>query len=108
VRAGPEVSPCSHPLPVRVVLPKNRVNVCLACRGRGTTPADEPAPYVRNARTNSEDQGGGDHGVDPDLVDKAGGIIAGHGRVLAAQLLGLKEVPVVVRAGGVRSSGARI
>lgn len=63
-------------------------------------------PYARNARTHSPEQ------VKqiaesitrfgftvPVLVDEAGGIIAGHGRVLAAQLLGLVEVPVVVAAG---------
>lgn len=35
----------------------------------------------------------------PVLVDEVGGIIAGHGRVLAAQLLGLTEVPVMVARG---------
>jgi len=35
----------------------------------------------------------------PILVDEAGGIIAGHGRVLAAQRLGLAEVPVMVARG---------
>jgi DNA modification methylase len=31
----------------------------------------------------------------PVLVDEAGGIIAGHGRVAAAELLGLKEIPTL-------------
>jgi hypothetical protein len=35
----------------------------------------------------------------PVLIDEAGGLIAGHGRVLAAQLLGLDTVPVMVAAG---------
>jgi ParB-like chromosome segregation protein Spo0J len=35
----------------------------------------------------------------PVLVDEAGGIIAGHGRVLAARKLRLTEVPVMVAAG---------
>jgi ParB-like nuclease domain len=35
----------------------------------------------------------------PVLVDEADGIIAGHGRVLAAQRLGLTEVPVIVARG---------
>ena len=33
------------------------------------------------------------------LVDEADGIIAGHGRVLAAHKLGIAEVPVMVAAG---------
>jgi ParB-like chromosome segregation protein Spo0J len=32
----------------------------------------------------------------PILVDTNAGIIAGHGRLLAARKLGLKEVPVIV------------
>ena len=35
----------------------------------------------------------------PCLVDEKGGLIAGHGRVLAAKQLGLDEVPVVVARG---------
>lgn len=35
----------------------------------------------------------------PVLVDESGGIIAGHGRVLAAQSLGWGEVPVMVAVG---------
>jgi ParB-like chromosome segregation protein Spo0J len=33
------------------------------------------------------------------LVDEADGIIAGHGRVLAAHKLGIAEIPVMVAAG---------
>lgn len=63
-------------------------------------------PYARNARTHSSDQ------VDqiaasirewgwtvPVLVDEDGGLIAGHGRVMAAKKLGLAEVPVMVASG---------
>lgn len=63
-------------------------------------------PYARNSRTHSDEQ------IDqlvasmrewgftnPVLADEHGGIIAGHGRVLAAQRLGLPEVPVIVAAG---------
>jgi len=63
-------------------------------------------PYARNARTHSPEQ------VDqiaasirewgwtvPVLVDEADGIIAGHGRVLAAHKLGIAEIPVMVAAG---------
>jgi DNA modification methylase len=35
----------------------------------------------------------------PVLVDEEGGLIAGHGRVLAAKKLGLKEIPVMTAAG---------
>src|SRR5262245_38446972 len=35
----------------------------------------------------------------PVLIDEAGNIIAGHGRVLAAQRLGLAEVPVITATG---------
>ena len=63
-------------------------------------------PYARNARTHSADQ------VDqlvasirewgwtiPVLVDEGGGIIAGHGRVLAAAQMGLDDVPVMTARG---------
>jgi ParB-like chromosome segregation protein Spo0J len=63
-------------------------------------------PYARNARTHSAEQ------VDqlvasikewgwtsPVLLDEAGGIIAGHGRVLAAKKLGLADVPCMVAVG---------
>jgi DNA modification methylase len=59
-------------------------------------------PYARNARTHSEAQVGliagsiREYGfTNPVLVDGANGIIAGHGRVLAAQKLGLDRVPVI-------------
>lgn len=35
----------------------------------------------------------------PVLIDETGGIIAGHGRVLAAQKLGIEEVPCMVAGG---------
>ena len=59
-------------------------------------------PYARNARTHSEAQvaliAGSirEYGfTNPILVDGANGIIAGHGRVLAARKLGLTTVPVI-------------
>ena len=62
-------------------------------------------PYARNARTHSEEQVAqiaasiAEFGfVNPILVDKQHGIIAGHGRLLAAQRLGLAEVPVIALA----------
>ena len=63
-------------------------------------------PYARNARTHSNEQVAQiaasirEWGwTSPVLVDEAGTIIAGHGRVLAAQRLGLAEIPVMVAAG---------
>ena len=59
-------------------------------------------PYARNSRTHSEVQVNKiassikEFGfLNPILIDKDNGIIAGHGRVMAAQKLGLKEVPVL-------------
>ena len=63
-------------------------------------------PYARNARTHSDEQVAQiaasirEWGwTMPVLVDEAGTIIAGHGRVLAAQRLGLAEIPVMVATG---------
>jgi DNA modification methylase len=62
----------------------------------------ELIPYARNARTHSEAQvaliAGSirEYGfTNPVLVDGANGIIAGHGRVMAARKLGLATVPVI-------------
>jgi hypothetical protein len=63
-------------------------------------------PYARNARVHSVQQVGRivesmkRWGVTmPVLVDEAGEIIAGHGRVMAAQKLGYAELPVLVARG---------
>ena len=63
-------------------------------------------PYAKNARVHSEEQIEQiAHAIEqwgwtvPCLVDEKGGLIAGHGRVLAAKQLGLDEVPVVVARG---------
>ena len=59
-------------------------------------------PYVANSRTHSEDQVAQiaasirEFGwTNPLLVDGDGGLIAGHGRLLAARKLGLTSVPVI-------------
>ena len=39
----------------------------------------------------------------PVIIDKQNNIIAGHGRLLAAQKLGIKEVPCVVVTGWTRA-----
>ncbi len=64
---------------------------------------DELIPYSKNARTHSESQVAQiaasiiEFGfTNPVLIDGEKGIIAGHGRLMAAKKLGLKEVPVVV------------
>lgn len=66
-------------------------------------PVDRLKPYERNARTHSTEQVAQiaasivEFGfTNPILVDSNDGIIAGHGRLTAAQELGLKTVPVVV------------
>lgn len=63
---------------------------------------DELIPYARNSRTHTDEQVDKivasikDIGwTNPILVDGNSGIIAGHGRLLAAQKLGMKEVPVI-------------
>lgn len=67
---------------------------------------DKLIPYARNARTHSDEQVGQiaasikEWGwTTPVLVDEQGGIIAGHGRTLAAQKLGMTQVPVMVAKG---------
>lgn len=59
-------------------------------------------PFARNARTHSDAQVAKIAGSirefgfnNPVLVDAKSGIIAGHGRVLAARKLGLERVPVI-------------
>lgn len=59
-------------------------------------------PYARNSRTHSEAQVSQIAGsikefgfTNPVLIDAEGGIIAGHGRILAAQKLGLDRVPCI-------------
>lgn len=63
---------------------------------------DKLIPYARNSRTHSDAQVAQiaasikEFGfVNPVLIDEAGGIIAGHGRVMAARKLGIDEVPCI-------------
>ena len=77
-------------------------------------PADAPErrtvasliPYARNARTHSDAQVAQiaasirEWGwTNPILIDETGGIIAGHGRVLAARKLKIEEVPCIIATG---------
>jgi DNA modification methylase len=66
-------------------------------------PVERLVPYARNARTHSDEQVAQiaasivEFGfTNPLLVDSDAGIVAGHGRLLAARKLGLAEVPVIV------------
>lgn len=59
-------------------------------------------PYARNSRTHSDEQvtqiasSIKEFGfTNPVLIDGQGGIIAGHGRVMAAKKLGITEVPCI-------------
>ena len=69
-------------------------------------PVEVLVPWARNARTHSEEQIATIAGsiqefgwTNPVLVDGENGIIAGHGRVLAALKLGLAEIPCIELAG---------
>src|SRR5215208_6116263 len=69
-------------------------------------PLERLVPSARNARTHSDAQLAQLAGsmrefgwTNPVLIDEDGGIIAGHGRVLAARLLGWTEAPVIVARG---------
>ena len=69
-------------------------------------PISDLIPYVRNARTHSEEQIAQiaasmcEWGwTNPVLIDSDGQILAGHGRVLAARKLGYAECPVMIAEG---------
>jgi len=69
-------------------------------------PSEKLIPYARNSRTHSPEQVSQiaasikEFGfTNPILIDEENGIIAGHGRLLAAQKLGIEEVPVIVMHG---------
>ncbi len=66
-------------------------------------PIDKLIPFARNPRTHSDSQVAqiaasiAEFGfLNPILVDTNAGILAGHGRLLAARKLQLQEVPVIV------------
>src|ERR1700682_5576295 len=66
-------------------------------------PIEKLIPFANNPRTHSDGQIAQiaasikEFGFNnPILVDTKHGIIAGHGRVLAARKLGLTEVPIIV------------
>ena len=69
-------------------------------------PIEKITPYARNSRTHSDEQVAQiaasirEWGwTNPVLVDENGGLIAGHGRLLAARKLGLTTIPTMVAKG---------
>ena len=63
-------------------------------------------PYINNSRTHSDEQVNQvaasikEFGfTSPVLIDEQGGLIAGHGRVMAAKKLGLDNVPCITLSG---------
>jgi DNA modification methylase len=73
----------------------------------------ELIPYARNARTHSDAQVAqiaasiNEWGwTTPVLIDDKGGIIAGHGRVMAARKIGIDEVPTMTATGWTKAQKA--
>lgn len=69
-------------------------------------PTDSLIPYARNSRTHDDAQVAQiaasirEFGwTNPILIDGDNGVVAGHGRLLAARKLGLAEVPVIELSG---------
>jgi hypothetical protein len=67
---------------------------------------DDLIPYVNNSRTHSESQikqiaaSIREFGfTNPILIDEGGSVIAGHGRLVAAELLKLNQVPTITLKG---------
>jgi len=65
-------------------------------------PLEDLIPYINNSRTHSEEQVNQiassikEFGfLNPVIIDEDNGLIAGHGRVMAAKKLGMEEVPFV-------------
>lgn len=70
-----------------------------------TASVESLIPYARNSRTHSDEQVAKiaasirEFGfLNPVIVDGNSGIVAGHGRILAAQRLGMATVPVIEAA----------
>lgn len=67
---------------------------------------DDLIPYVNNSRTHSDEQvtqiasSIKEFGfTNPILIDEQGGVIAGHGRIMACKKLGLEQVPTITLVG---------
>src|SRR6266852_1648245 len=81
----------------------NQMTVKAMARHIEMWPIEKLIPFARNPRTHSDDQVAqiaasiAEFGFNnPILVDTKAGIIAGHGRLLAARKVQLTEVPVIV------------
>lgn len=66
---------------------------------------DDLIPYARNARTHSPEQvtklasSIKEFGfINPVIISDDGGVLAGHGRIMAAKKLGLEKVPCVIES----------
>ena len=66
-------------------------------------PIGDLIPYVNNSRTHSDEQvtqlasSIQEFGfTNPVLIDEKDGLIAGHGRVLAARKIGIEEIPAII------------
>lgn len=69
-------------------------------------PVADLVPYARNSRTHSDEQVAQIMGsirefgfTNPILLDEQNGVIAGHGRILAARKLNIDNVPTITLAG---------
>lgn len=67
---------------------------------------DDLIPYINNSRTHSEEQvtqiasSMKEFGfTNPVLIDEQGGLIAGHGRIMAAKKLNISDIPCIVLDG---------
>jgi DNA modification methylase len=95
----------SGPRPSATIAPERRESLLRAAPSELTVqhrPIESLAPYGKNPRSHSEAQVDQiaasirEYGwTNPVLVDGEHGVIAGHGRLLAAKKLGLAEVPVI-------------
>src|SRR5713226_5220953 len=83
--------------------PENQMILQAMVKHMELWPVDKLIPFAHNPRTHSDAQVAqiaasiAEFGFNnPILVDTQAGIIAGHGRLLAARKLQLQEVPVIV------------
>ena len=81
---------------------QNQTTALLPCMKIEQLPTADLIPYARNTRTHSPEQVAQIAGsirefgfTNPILIDGENGIIAGHGRVMAASKLGLAKVPCI-------------
>lgn len=88
------------------MIPETAMNIAWPADKIERRPVETLIPYARNARKHSPTQIAEIAGsirewgwTIPVLCDEDGGIIAGHGRVLAAHQLAIRDIPVVVARG---------